>query len=58
MELPLIPSDDLLIERNIHLCNLVPQFCDAFKMLFKEGDQTLLSNQNLNFKITDELDIE
>ena len=53
-----IPFEELLIQRNVHLCCNAdhPNFVKFFKMRFAAEDKYLFDNKFLQFDIDDEMD--
>ena len=47
---------EVIRERNKHLCCEIKDFVRNFKVLFIKGDDFLLKNINLQFKLDDEMD--
>lgn len=52
--IPLTQEQDLLIERNIHLCSHSPQFVPNFKTLFNTHNDLMFKNPCMYFQINNE----
>ena len=54
-----VPEEDLVIQRSMHLCNMDPQhefFQQNFKARYEAKDQKLFNNDKVKFDVDDELD--
>ena len=52
------PNDNLLIERNTHLCQECELFDTKFQDMFLNDDQKLFGSDIFKFKINDQVEIE